>query len=68
MAIGPKAPKFYKCVSCGRVLEVAQYSGMYSRKDTPLENVHTVNSSVLPSFTMFCTCGHYTVVQYRPAQ
>lgn len=68
MLPGPKAPKTYNCVNCGRVVEVAKYSGMYPKQETSSEHVHIIKSSDLPSFSLFCTCGHYTIVEHRSSQ
>jgi hypothetical protein len=46
--------------TCRRSLEVAKHQE-YAAHDVPRDRIHEKTDPTSPMFSVYCTCGHYTV-------
>lgn len=60
----PKLPETYPCGGCKRDLNVMDYKDIYPDDTVPTEKIHRHYNSHIMSFSMMCTCGHYTIVDW----
>jgi hypothetical protein len=55
-----QVPDVIHCGGCKRPLVTKNYHG-FSEASTPKDKIHYVHDPTSPSFSVACTCGHFTV-------
>lgn len=68
MSSKERVPTTFDCANptCGRRLELSKYRTEIYQPPAAAEEegrVHRVTTPIYWPFTLFCTCGHYTVAE-----
>jgi hypothetical protein len=54
-------PSATTCRGCGRILIITDCRWGFPDKDTPRENIREIVDPTFPMFSVWCTCGYYTI-------